>query len=181
MPVPRKRVRMVLCAVLTADGKLDEGQGDLPDSLLRDERRGGRHPWAVPFDRADAMIVDEPLATALALTRAATRPLLVVASEETLDFELERLRSARPGGWAWCFGGAGLFRALLDRAQVDELCLCVRPRIDGRRGAATLSGPGGGFFPASVACRLVRMEVRGGECFLHYRVRRNGRTARKAA
>ena len=173
MPTRRNRPEGVLCTTLTADGKLDEPASlALGQTLLRGGGSSGPHRWAAPFDRASAVIVDEPLATALALTPAATRPLLVVASEQTLDLEWARLRTAQPVGQAWCFGGADLFRALLERDRVDELFLCVRPRIDGRRGAATLSGAGGGFFPASVACRLVKMEVAGGECFLRYRVRR---------
>ena len=80
-----------------------------------------------------------------------------------------------------CFGGAGLFRGLLEAGLVDELCLCVRPRIDGRRGTGTLSGVGGGFFPASVACRLTKMEVAGDECFLRYRVRQGAEAVRKTS
>ena len=73
---------------------------------------------------------------------------------------------------SFCGGGPRLFRALLDARLVDDLRLLVRPRIDGRRGAATLSGVPGEFFPASIHLRLLKMEVRGGECLLHYRVRR---------
>ena len=74
-----------------------------------------------------------------------------------------------------------MFRGLLEAGLADELCLCVRPRIDGRRGGATLSGVGGEFFPASVACRLVKMEVAGDECFLRYRVVEGTRAKRKVA
>ena len=64
------------------------------------------------------------------------------------------------------------FRRLFDEGLVDEIHLTVRPTIDGRRGAATLSGVPGEFFPASIRCRLLKMEVRGRECLLHYRVLR---------
>ena len=71
-----------------------------------------------------------------------------------------------------CFGGPPLFRRLFERELVAEVYLLVRPTIDGRRGAATLSGVPGEFFPGSVRCRLLKMEVRGQECLLHYRVLR---------
>ncbi len=72
-----------------------------------------------------------------------------------------------------CHGPAEAFRAWLDAGLVDELELLVGPRVDGRRDAATLSGPpGAGWFPASVACRLLKMERREEGCWLHYRVRR---------
>ena len=64
-------------------------------------------------------------------------------------------------------------RALLVNGAVNEIYLIVRPRIDGRRDASTLSGlPTPEFFPRSLACRLLRMETRDGECLLHYRVPR---------
>ena len=177
----RKRPKVVLCATLTADGKLDGDGDDLPEVLLKDGVSSGRHPWAVHFDRASAVLVDERLAAALALSQAGTRPLLVVASLQTLDAEWSRLVPARVGGPLWCLGGGELFRALLDRRWVDELFLRVRPKIDGQRGTAALSGAGGPFFPATVACRLTGMEAVGDECLLRYRVVSGGKTARKAA
>ena len=70
--------------------------------------------------------------------------------------------------------------ALLAAGTVRELRLTVQPRIDGRRDSPTLSGPPTPeFFPRSLACRLLRMETRGGECLLHYRVLRRARTTRK--
>lgn len=64
-------------------------------------------------------------------------------------------------------------RALLVAREVGEIHLIVRPRIDGRRDSPTLSGAvTPEFFPQSLACRLLRMETRDGECFLHYRVLR---------
>ena len=67
-------------------------------------------------------------------------------------------------------------RALLEAGLVDEIHLRLRPRIDGRRDAPTLTGPPtSGFFPRSVSCRLLRMENgAAGECLLHYRVLRAG-------
>ena len=68
-----------------------------------------------------------------------------------------------------------------DPAELRRLCgddlggeihLTVRPVIDGRRGAPTLGGGPGEFFPASIRCRLLKMEVLGRECLLHYRVLR---------
>ena len=72
--------------------------------------------------------------------------------------------------------------ALLTGGQVDEIHLTIRPRIDGRRDSPTLSGPPTPeFFPRSLACRLLRMETRDGECLLHYRVlRRPPKTTRHA-
>lgn len=70
--------------------------------------------------------------------------------------------------------------ALLVAGRVREIHLTVRPRVDGRRDAPTLSGPPTPeFFPASLACRLLRMETLGGECVLQYRVLRRARPARK--
>ena len=135
-PLPR----VVLCAALTVDGKLDPQP---PDPAWRDD---------------PATVV---------LTEAAT------AGTEGWNLVLRRMR--REGGVrrVVCGGGAELFRALLDAGTVSELHLTVRPRIDGRREAPTLSGPpGAGFFPASVACRLLKAEMRAGECVLRYRVRR---------
>ena len=71
-------------------------------------------------------------------------------------------------------------RALLVAGAVRELRLTIQPRIDGRRDAPTLTGPPTPeFFLRSLACRLLRMETRGGECLLHYRVLRRARTGRK--
>ena len=75
---------------------------------------------------------------------------------------------------------AGQLRALLTSGEVDEIHLTVRPRIDGRRDAPTLSGPPTPeFFPRSLSCRLLRLETRDGECLLHYRV--IGRTRRRTS
>lgn len=177
MSTRRQSLKLVLCATLTADGKLDAAGDDLPRVLLRGGGSSGRHPWAVCFDRASAVLLDEPMAARLALAQAETNPLLVVTPAQTLDRELDRLVLARLGGPVWCFGEGEWCRALLDRPRVDALFLRLRPKLDGRRGSAALSGVGGEFFPASVACRLVRMEVSGDECFLHYRVRRGQQTA----
>ena len=69
-------------------------------------------------------------------------------------------------------------RALLVSGVVNEIHLTIRPRIDGHRDSPTLSGPPTPeFFPRSLACRLLRMETRDGECLLHYRVLRRARAA----
>ena len=69
------------------------------------------------------------------------------------------------------------FHALLAARQVNDLYLLVRPRIDGRGTAPTLSGPfTPEFFPRSISCRLRRMKVVDGECFLHYTVARGRKT-----
>lgn len=72
-------------------------------------------------------------------------------------------------------------RALLVDGMVNEIHLAVRPCIDGRRDSPTLSGPPTPeFFPRSLACRLLRMETRDGECLLRYRVsRRTSAAARR--
>lgn len=75
-------------------------------------------------------------------------------------------------GNVWFAQSAEPLRRLFDENLVAEIRLLVRPTIDGRRGAATLSGLPGEYFPASIRLRLLSMEVRGGECVLHYRVRR---------
>ncbi len=71
----------------------------------------------------------------------------------------------------------GQFHALLAAGQVHDLYLLVRPRVDGRRAAPTLSGPfTPEFFPRSIACRLRRMEAVDGECLLHYTVAHTRKT-----
>ena len=71
-------------------------------------------------------------------------------------------------------------RALLAAGAVRELHLTVRPQVDGRHDAPTLTGPPTPeFFPQSLACRLLHMETHGGECLLRYRVLRRARTAPK--
>ncbi len=63
-------------------------------------------------------------------------------------------------------------RGLLDAGRVDELCLRVRPCVDGRRNQPTLSGPAENapFFARSIAWNLVRMATTAeGDCLLHYR------------
>lgn len=71
-------------------------------------------------------------------------------------------------------------RKLLENGEVDELLLTVQPKIDGRRGAETLSGKNDEFFPASIRCRLLRMEILGDQCLLHYRITRQARKPRGA-
>ena len=132
--------RVVLCAALTVDGKLD----------------------ALPPDPAWR---EEPATAVLAGD--------ATAGDAGWDAVLRRMRREDGVRRVVCCGGAELFRALLDAGAVDELSLLVRPRVDGRRDAPTLSGPpGAAFFPASVACRLLKAEMRNGECLLRYRVKR---------
>ena len=139
-PLPR----VVLCAALTLDGKLDPQKLD-----------PARPPWAAWRD--------DPATVILAET--------AMAGDEGWDQVLRRMRREGGARRVVCFGGAELFRALLDAGAVSELQVTVRPRVDGRRDAPTLSGPPGAeFFPASVACRLLKMEIREDECFLRYRV-----------
>ncbi len=71
-------------------------------------------------------------------------------------------------------------RALLAAGAVRELHLTVHPWVDGRRDAPTLTGPPTPeFFSRSLACRLLGMETRDGECLLRYRVLRRARPAPK--
>ena len=135
--------RVVLCAALTVDGKLD-ARAIHP----------ARQPWP-----------DDPTTTVLA--EAAT------AGDEGWDTVLRRMRRESGVRRVVCPGGAERFRSLLDAGVVSELWLEVHPRIDGRRDAATLSGPpGADFFPASVACRLLQVEMSDGQCLLRYQVRK---------
>ena len=88
------------------------------------------------------------------------RPKLTVSATITVDGKLDS--GADPAE----------LRRWFEEGLVGEIYLTVRPKIDGRRCAATLAGGPGKFFPASVRCRLLKMEVRGDECLLHYRVLR---------
>ena len=143
-PLPR----VILCAALTADGKLDT-QSVLEPSALR------RSPWTRWHDDPATLVWTE---------------VAVGAADHT--GALRRLARQHPGTRrVICLGGADRFRALLDAGVVREILLAVRPRIDGRRDAATLGGPpGAAFFPASIACRLLAVEMRDGECLLRYQV-----------
>ncbi len=151
-----KRPRVTLCAAITVDGKLDDG---LPPEA-----------WAEIFapQPGDVLLVDHRAAKAA----SPARRLVAVDGRADLAVQLRGLRVDQEVRRVFCLGGPTLFRRLLDENLVDELCLRVRLRIDGRRGATTLSGVPGEYFPASIHLRLLAMEVRGDECVLHYRVRR---------
>ena len=69
-----------------------------------------------------------------------------------------------------CEGGSQIFRALLTAGLVDALHVTLCPRIFGGAAAPTLTGPAGDFLPHGVPLTLQKMEIRGGECFLEYRV-----------
>ena len=165
MPTKRKRPRVVLCATLTADGKL----------------ASVRHVWPTLYDEAAGILEDLESALEWEPPEGAGKPTVMVNSEliagwslaERRKFLLDVLQKLRAGfpRTVLCLSGAELFRALLEAGLADELCLLVRPVVDGRRGSASLSGVGGAFFPASVACRLLRMEPLGDECLLHYRIK----------
>ena len=67
---------------------------------------------------------------------------------------------------------AGVVRTLLEAGSVDELCLRVRPCVDGRAGQPTLGGVVGDapFLTRSITWTLARMATTAdGGCLLHYR------------
>jgi riboflavin-specific deaminase-like protein len=70
-----------------------------------------------------------------------------------------------------CEGGPALFRSLLELGLVDHLNLTIAPFVFGGRNAPTLTGVNFDFLPRTIRCSLQHMEVRGGECFLTYRVK----------
>ena len=74
-----------------------------------------------------------------------------------------------------CEGGAALFRSMLERGLVDELHLTIAPYLFGGANAPTLTGLSKEFLPASVHCKLVKINVVGDECFLTYRIRKTRR------
>jgi riboflavin-specific deaminase-like protein len=67
-----------------------------------------------------------------------------------------------------CEGGPRLFRALLEIGAVDELHLTWAPLIFGGAKAPTLTGVPDHFLPATIRCRLRKMQIEGNECFLTY-------------
>ena len=71
-----------------------------------------------------------------------------------------------------CEGGPSLFRSLLAENLVDEINLTLCPLIFGGERAPSLTGLPASFLPRTVPCKLVKMQVIGGECFLRYRVMR---------
>jgi riboflavin-specific deaminase-like protein len=70
-----------------------------------------------------------------------------------------------------CEGGPRLFGALLEIGAVDDLHLTWAPLIFGGAKATTLTGLPGRFLPATIRCRLRKMQVEGNECFLTYSVK----------
>jgi 2,5-diamino-6-(ribosylamino)-4(3H)-pyrimidinone 5'-phosphate reductase len=70
-----------------------------------------------------------------------------------------------------CEGGPRLFGALLAIGAVDELHLTWAPLIFGGAKAPTLTGVPGHFLPATIRCRLRKMQVEGNECFLTYSIK----------
>ncbi len=155
-----KRAALTLCAAITADGKLD---GD------------GEWPKIFPPQPGDVLLTDRRVTK----VASSARQLVAVNGREDLAEQLRGLRAEVDVRRVLCLGGPPLFRRLWDGNLVDELCLRVRPRIDGRRGAATLSDVPGKYFPASIHFRLLTMEVLGDECLLRYRVRQT--TAKRPA
>ncbi len=69
-----------------------------------------------------------------------------------------------------CEGGAEVFRSLLALDLVDEIYITLCPAIFGGEKAPTLTGLAGAFLPQTISCKLVKMEVADGECFLRYKV-----------
>ncbi len=69
-----------------------------------------------------------------------------------------------------CEGGAEVFRSFLALDLVDEIHVTLCPAIFGGEKAPTLTGLPGDFLPKTIACRLMKMETAGDECFLRYRV-----------
>ena len=188
----RKRLTVVLCATLTADGKLDTETPAVPPGLYGGTTEAVKHAWGALYDQSAGMLMDTEARRKLKPPdEGLKKPLVAVNWEQAGTWPPEKRRAQlldalRELGGEFskkvlCFGGAELFRGLLEARLVDELYLCVRPRIDGRRGGATLSGVAGAFFPASVGCRLVKMEVAGDECFLRYRIVKRAKAERKAA
>lgn len=90
------------------------------------------------------------------------------APEVDLAVMLRILRSTYRVRMVVCEGGPRLFRALLEIGAVDELHLTWAPLIFGGAKAPTLTGLPGRFLPATIHCRLRKMEVKGNECFLSY-------------
>lgn len=186
MPGTRKRPKVVLCATLTADGKLDATAPALPPVLYGGGTDPARHPWDELYHGAAAVLVGSAMRKTLPMPQAAVRTVVSfdlgqAGAPQALARTLDDLRREGVTGNLLCFGGAELFRLLLAVNRVDELYLIVRPQIDGRRGSASLSGAGAEFFPASVACRLLGLESVGDECLLHYRVLRRAAAKRAAA
>ena len=150
----KRRPRVTLCAAVTFDGKLDT-RNPLPSVLLD----------ALVSADGDRLVADTAVAVNVSIIASTARgkPANAVRALKD-DPHVKRIL---------CLGGPRLFRALLDAGLVEDFCLLVRPHVDGRRAAATLSGPPTPeWFPHSISCRLRRMEVRGDDCFLHYTVAR---------
>lgn len=114
--------------------------------------------------------------------QAALRDKAVLHLSESEDVDLagmlRTLRRKYNVRTVACEGGPTLFRALLERALVDELSLTIAPYLFGGADAPTLTGLSKEFLPASVHCSLLDMRVVGEECFLAYRITRRRRKTR---
>lgn len=70
-----------------------------------------------------------------------------------------------------CEGGGTLMRTLLEEDLVDEIHTTIAPVIFGGATAPTMTGQPGSFLPRPCEFRIVSLEAKDGECFLHLRRR----------
>ncbi len=109
--------------------------------------------------------------------QATLEPLadLHLADGEELDLTvvLRTLRKQYGVRTLICEGGPTLFRSLVKIGAMDQLHLTFGPVIFGGANAPTLTGNDPAFFDSPVRLKMQTMEVRGGECYVSYQVRKN--------
>jgi len=162
----------------------------LPDESLRAGRvRRGQPAWPLrvvvsnsgridpawkifQHDFSPVIIYSTTQMLARAQSALAGKAILHLHDTPKVDLKkmLRHLRSHYKVKRLVCEGGPSLFRALLSENLVQEINLTLSPRIFGGKDAPTLTGQPHGFLPRSIACKLLKTETIGGECYLRYRV-----------
>jgi len=170
--------------------RLDNMSMGLPDESLRKERvRRKQSAWPLRVIISNSGRIDPKLklfqrdfspVIIYSTTRMPGRIQKALSGKATLHLHhgdkvdlkgmLRHMRSFHKIKRLVCEGGPSLFRSLLQDGFVDEINLTLCPLIFGGRAAPTLTGLPGGFLPRDVACKLVKTEIVGEECFLQYQI-----------
>lgn len=100
----------------------------------------------------------------LYLYESASVPLAAALSMLRADYGVKSLV---------CEGGGELLRSLAAADLLDEIHITLAPILFGGADAPTITGLPGDFLPRPLDFRMVQVEPVGGECFLHFKRKRN--------